>query len=101
MSVRSLQAVAFTAFFFFAVSSAFLLPASAPSLSRPTSGRSTKRYASTVEISPKTGEGAQGGRATTFRERSWNASTMGALPTDLASFAREVRTCGSTGSAFP
>ena len=37
--------------------------------------------------------GGGGGRATVITERAWNASTMGALPTDLEGLSKGVCMC--------
>jgi hypothetical protein len=38
-------------------------------------------------------EGDPEPRPVTVNERAWNSSTMGALPSDLESLAKEVRVC--------
>ncbi len=43
------------------------------------------------ENSHRGGGGRGGGRATVITERAWNASTLGALPTDLEGLSKAVR----------
>lgn len=82
----------------------FLTPAAAPRAQRaPLAG---PRRAAFIEVEKSTGGGSgeedesggqngrgPGGRATVITERAWNASTLGALPTDLEGLSKAVSKC--------